>query len=447
MEALPEKAQNLLLKIGVWNYFDNNPWPRRFEVETLPDYPELPSALPDEERLDLTGLPAYAIDDIGSDDPDDAISFDLQNDLLWVHVADPAALVQADSELENFARQCGSTLYLPEKIVPMLPEQAVPMFGLGLQETSPALSFAVKIDQTGRCELQKLTLSTVKVTRMNYQQAEELMQTPEFIPCVETLQRFKNMRAAENAVMIKLPEVKVKVDIPRRSVAITLLEQSPARELVANAMLAAGSAVARFAAEHDIVMPFAIQEEPEITERPDTLPGMYALRKSCRQSTLSTLPGRHAGLGLEPYCRVTSPLRRYEDLLGHIQLRKYLKGEALLSISEMDERLSVSEPAAVLRSKLERQCREYWTLVMLHEQPEAWKGEAIYIAKPDERSVWLLPDLAYEFKNRYNARLPLGESMLAECIASDPAFLTAQFRLSTGTIHAEDAADSPESLG
>ena len=84
---------------------------------------------------------------------------------------------------------------------------------------------------------------------------------------------------------------------------------------------------------------------------------------------------------------------------------------------------------------------------MLHEQPEAWKGEAIYIAKPDERSVWLLPDLAYEFKNRYNARLPLGESMLAECIASDPAFLTAQFRLSTGTIHAEDAADSPESLG
>ena len=62
IEALPEKAQNLLLKLNVWNEFDNNPWPRRFEVDLHPDYPVLPE-IPDEPRRDLTHLAAYAIDD------------------------------------------------------------------------------------------------------------------------------------------------------------------------------------------------------------------------------------------------------------------------------------------------------------------------------------------------------------------------------------------------
>jgi exoribonuclease-2 len=237
------------------------------------------------------------------------------------------------------------------------------------------------------------------------------------------------MRKNNQAVLLKLPEVKIKTDIPARSIKITPLVQNPVRELVANAMMAAGHAAAKFAVEHDFALPFAVQEDPEMSERPETLPGMYALRKSCRPSNLSTLPGKHAGLGLEPYARVTSPLRRYEDLLNHIQLRKYLAGDELLSISSMDERLAAAEPAAVMRGKLERQCREYWTLVYLKNQPENWHGEAIYVAKPDERSVWLLPALAYEFKNRYNARIPLGESVQVECTASDPATLSAQFKV------------------
>jgi len=311
----------------------------------------------------------------------------------------------------------------------MLPPQSVELFGLGLSETSPALSMALKIDDSGNSQLANLTLSTVKVTRMDYTQAEELMQQDGFAGLLAAVERFRQYRIANNAVMIKLPEVKVKTDISARQICITPLPQSPARELVANAMLAAGHAVGKFAVEHDIAMPFSVQSDPEMSERPDTLPGMYALRKSCRQSTLSTLPGKHAGLGLEPYVRVTSPLRRYEDLLAHIQLRRYLAGKTPLSMSEMDERIAVSEAAAVLRSKLERQCREYWTMVYLQSLPENYQSEAIYIAKPDDRSVWLLPELAFEFKNRYNTKLALGESVQVECIASDPVLLSAQFRI------------------
>ncbi len=428
IEATPEKAQTLLLKLKVWNDFDNNPHLRRLEFNPDPEYPALP-ALPEEERLDLTHLASYAIDDADSNDPDDAIAYDAENDLVWVHIADPAAVVPFGSELEQFTCEQGATSYLPEKITHMLPEGTVDIFGLGLNETSPALSFGIKINDQGEADLEKLCLSRVKVERYNYVQAEMLMQHNDFMPLVEAIERFRQYRTGNNAVMIRLPEVKIKVDIAQRSIAIKELDRSPARELVANAMMAAGHAAAKFAVKNDIPLAFAVQSDPEMTERPETLPGMYELRKSCRISTLSTLPGKHAGLGLEPYARVTSPLRRYEDLLNHIQLRKYLANTEPLSMSVMDERLAISEPAAVLRSKLERQCREYWTLVYLKNQPENWHGSAIYIAKPDERSVWLLPELAYEFKNRYNARISLGESVKVECIASDPATLSAQFRI------------------
>lgn len=440
IEALPEKAQNLLLKLNVWNEFDNNPWPRRFEVDLHPDYPVLPE-IPDEPRRDLTHLAAYAIDDAESNDPDDAISFDAANNLLWVHVADPSTAVAAESDLEKFACQQGCTSYLPEKITTMLPPDSVNVFGLGLSETSPALSFGIFIDKNGETELKELVLSTVKVTRMNYAEAEELIAGADFAACANALERFRKMRAENNAVMIRLPEVKIKVDTTLREITIRDLERSPARELVANAMMAAGSAVAKFAAANDIPLAFAVQEDPEMTERPETLPGMYELRKSCRISRLATLPGKHAGLGLDPYVRVTSPLRRYEDLLNHIQLRKYIRREELLTISEMDDRIAEAEPNAVLRGKLERQCREYWTLVYLKNRPADWQTQAIFVAKPDDRSVWLLPELAFEFKNRYNARIPLGETVTVECTASDPALLSVQFKVVKNSTASEDVSE------
>jgi hypothetical protein len=100
--------------------------------------------LPEEERLDLTHLPALAIDDKGNQEPDDALS--LEGDRLWVHVADVAALVPPESAADLEARARGATLYLPEGAVPMLPWAAIGRLGLGLSEISPALSFGLDLD-------------------------------------------------------------------------------------------------------------------------------------------------------------------------------------------------------------------------------------------------------------------------------------------------------------
>ena len=142
IEAAPMPAHQLLNRLGIWqDSFD--PWPERLGVDIT--IPASPLATQDDfpvEPVDLTDCPpAYAIDDDGSNDPDDAIAF--RDGLLWVHVADPAAAVPDGSEAETEARSRGETSYLPEILSPMLPPESVARFGLGLNTVSNALSFAI----------------------------------------------------------------------------------------------------------------------------------------------------------------------------------------------------------------------------------------------------------------------------------------------------------------
>ena len=143
IEATPEKEHQLLLRLGVWDELAD-PYPARAGIELENPSLALPP-LPDEPREDLTDMISLAIDNEGSADPDDAISF--ADGLLWVHVADPASVVTYGSELDLACVRSGANLYLPEKIVHMLPPEATAVFGLGLNEISPALSFGIRITE------------------------------------------------------------------------------------------------------------------------------------------------------------------------------------------------------------------------------------------------------------------------------------------------------------
>ncbi|NLJ08935.1 MAG: RNB domain-containing ribonuclease, partial [Treponema sp.] len=128
----PQEAHKLLLKIGYWDPFIN-PYPSRFGCPSSSARVSV-APPPEEERLDLTKLPAFAIDNPWSTDPDDAVYID--GSTLYVHVADPAASVLNDSEADLEARSRGSTLYLPEGALRMLHEESLQHFALGLKDTS-----------------------------------------------------------------------------------------------------------------------------------------------------------------------------------------------------------------------------------------------------------------------------------------------------------------------
>ncbi|MBE2294476.1 MAG: RNB domain-containing ribonuclease [Phycisphaerales bacterium] len=400
----PESAHALLLRLKYWDEMVN-PYPQRVGVSLIASATELPE-LPEEPRLDLTGLAAYAIDDEDNLDPDDALS--LEGNRLWVHVADVAALVPPDSPLDLEARGRGATLYLPETTVPMLPEAMIGRLGLGLSDISPALSFGLDLDDAGAVSDVEIVPSWVRVQRLSYEEVEQRLDQEPFRQMDESTLRHRALRRANRAVFIDLPEVKMHVANGR--VSIRPLPRLRSRLLVAEAMLMAGAAAARFALEHELSFPFATQEVVvDASERaPSGLAAMYALRRSLRPRQYSSQPGPHGGLGLEVYAQVTSPLRRYLDLVAHQQLRQFLRGGPLLDTQAIVERVGAAEAAAVGVRRTERLSRAHWTAAYLQQHP-GWRGEGILVEKRSPRSTVLVPALALEARVKVAADVALDQ--------------------------------------
>ncbi|RUQ36300.1 MAG: RNB domain-containing ribonuclease [Candidatus Competibacteraceae bacterium] len=388
----PTSAHALLLRLGRWDGM-TNPWPQRIGVSlTLPSI-SLPP-LPDEPRLDLTGLSAYAIDDEGNLDPDDAIGLD--GNRLWVHVADAAALLTPDSPGDLEARARGATLYLPETTVPMLAEDAIPRLGLGLTEISPALSFGLTLDEAGVVMDVEIAPSWVRVQRLTYREVETRLDEEPFRSLFQLAERHQARRRTNGAVFIDLPEVKMQVSDGR--VAITPLPRLRSRMLVTEAMVMAGEAAARFALARGLPFPFTTQDPTDAVDRqPSGLAAMYALRRTLRPRQYSGQPGPHGGLGLEVYAQVTSPLRRYLDLVAHQQLRTLLRGGEPLAAQAIIERVGAAEAAAQTVRRAERLSREHWTLVYLQQHP-GWQGQGVLVEKRMPRGLALIPELAFEVR-------------------------------------------------
>jgi exoribonuclease-2 len=423
----PENAQALLLELGYWDEAID-PYPTRLKLNTTPPEVTLPE-LPNEERMDLTYLSAFAIDDEGNQDPDDALS--LEDGRLWVHVADVAALVKPDSEADGEARARGANLYLPEGTVPMLPPSATQALGLGLNEISPALSFGLDVTTAGEVLGVEVVPSWVRVTRLSYAEAETRLGEEPFRGLYGLARAFEALRYENGAVAIELPEVKIWVEGGR--VIIRPLPPLQSRVMVTEAMLMAGEAVARFALEREIPFPFSTQDPPAegAPEHPSSLSGMFALRKTLRRSQMTSVPAPHSGLGLESYAQVTSPLRRYLDLVAHQQLRAFLGGDIPLGAQEMVERIGAAEAVTDSVRLAERLARRHWTLVYLLEHPD-WRGEGVLVEKYGTRGTVLIPELDLEPRVHLREELPLDSLVPLTLSGVDLPELEVFFRVGRG---------------
>jgi exoribonuclease-2 len=402
VQETPVNAHRLLVRTGYWEP-NENPYPRRFGInQTIPDWsvPELPA----QPRLDLTGLPAYAIDDEDNEDPDDAISLD--GERIWVHVADVAALVPPDSEMDRDARSRGANLYLPERVIPMLPQAVTDRLGLGLAPESPALSIGIRLSGEGEILDTEIHLTRLRVQRLSYAQADQCLGEAPLAELLRLSRRYRQRRRAAGAAFIQLPEVKIRVR--EQGVQIHPLPSLQSREMVTDLMLMAGEAVARYCLERDIPLPFASQAPPDAPGEPQGMAAMYAYRRQFKPTQVKTQPEPHAGLGLAVYSRSTSPLRRYSDLLTHQQLRAHLAGREPMDIHTLSERLSQADLAGMAIRKAERLSNEHWRLVYLRDHPE-WRGDAVVVAREGERATVLIPALGMEAKIRIKSAPALDE--------------------------------------
>jgi exoribonuclease-2 len=198
--------------------------------------------------------------------------------------------------------------------------------------------------------------------------------------------------------------------------------------IVKEAMLMAGEAVADFAVREGIPFVFSTQEASQIPAVPDGPAGMYALRRFMKRGQLKTSPARHAGIGLDRYTQVTSPIRRYQDLLVHQQLRGHIRGHDLLSAEEMLQKLGASEAGTSNARQAEKFSNLHWTMVYLAETPE-WRGEAVIVETDGTRSTALIPTLGLETHLHCQISLPLNKSVPIAMGALNVAELRASFRI------------------
>jgi exoribonuclease-2 len=417
----PEAAHGLLLRLGLWRR--ENPHPRRLGLPLAP--PDLPvPPLPEEERVDLTHLPAFAVDDEGSQDPDDALYAERVEEgfRLFVHVADVAALVGPGSPLDQEALRRGANLYLPEGTVPMLPLAVTEALGLGLKEVSPALTFELLVSPEGELLREDLYLSWVRVRRLSYREALEV---EALAPMKALAEAFLRKRLAQGALDIALPEVKVRVE--GEEIRITPLPPYESRVWVREAMLLAGYAAAHLALREGLPFPFATQEAPSHRVEGEGLAAMWAQRKTLKRAQLKAVPAPHRGLGLPLYAQVTSPLRRYLDLVAHQQLRAWLKGERPLSQGEVLERVGAAEAVADLVREGERRSKLHWTLLYLMEK--GYEGPGILVERRGGQGVFLLPELGLTAQVALSGPLALNAEVRLRFLEADLPALEARFAL------------------
>lgn len=400
-----ENAHKLLLETGIWET-TKNPYPTRYGF-SFDSAREQLGKMPEEERLVLNDV-AYAIDGENSTDPDDAISFD--GEYLWVHVADPASSVAPDSSIDIAARNRGTTLYIPEGASRMLCENCLEDYALGLKNPSNAFSFRIKLDEDSQIVDCGVFKTTIKVKRLTYAQAEEQKESEELKILFEIARKNKERREKNGAVTIQMPEVDIIVDKNTKKVTVEPEVKYESNEMVAECMIMAGEAAARFAFKNQIPFPYVSQEKPEF---PDNVPqgwaGSFAKVKCMRKRSVGITPAPHAGLGVSFYSQVTSPLRRYGDLIAHQQLRAFIDKKMLLGKDEMLERVAAGDAASIAAKKASRFSDTHWKLVYLLQNPQK-QYEAFCIDRRGNDALFLIPDLDMQTTMKNCGEITLNES-------------------------------------
>ena len=392
-----EKAHKLLIDTGIWP-FTKNPHPTRLGF-SFDSAREQLGPMPEEEREEVPCV-CYAVDSPNAADPDDAVGFD--GKYLWVCIADPAASVAPDSSIDIAARNRGTTLYIPEGASRMLCETSLEDYALGLKERnagddpkikSSALAFKISLDdncQIEECEVKKVR---VHVKMISYEMAEQQKESPELKPLFEIARRNLARRNANNAVTIQMPEVDIKVDRETKVVTVAPEVKFESNNMIQEMMLLAGEGAARFAFKNKIPFPFVSQEAPDFPDKvPDGWAGQFARVKCMRKRSVGITPAPHAGLGLSFYSQVTSPLRRYGDLIAHQQLRAFIDGRRLLDKDEMLERIAAGDAASQDARKASRLSDTHWKLVYLMQNPEQ-TYQAFCIDKRGTDALFLIPSL------------------------------------------------------
>ena len=339
-----------------------------------------------EGRADLRTKFIVTVDPDDARDFDDAIDvekIDNQGWRLGVHIADVAAYVQPGSALDREARRRGNSVYLPDRVIPMLPER----LSNGVCSLNPGVdrlthSVFIQFDKSGRTKNTRFARSVIRSAhRLTYKQAYAILQAP---PKDELGRRLheawklasllRRKRFEHGSLDLDFPEVKVHVDPTGKPVKLERVENDESHQLIEEFMLAANEAVAQEMRHREIPTIYRVHEDPDpeklaeyrevilsfgykvgdLTHRtelqrflastggkPEEQTLKIGLLKSLKRARYAAEPLGHYGLAKSNYLHFTSPIRRYADLVVHRGLAE--RNEKRRSRVDMSEVISIAE--------------------------------------------------------------------------------------------------------
>jgi len=383
----PRAPFELLVRMGVWGE-DENLFLHRHQISQAFPGKVLSEAeqilaqssrgiTPQPQDCDLTFLHPLTIDSEFTRDIDDGLSVQrMGNDLqVGIHITDVATYLNGFAEIFREAMARATSIYLPDQRIPMIPPAlSEGACSLIVGEKRRALSFLVRFDGEGRVLEYRIVPSIIQVERrLSYDQVDQLLEEmdEELTLLKRISERLGRRRTEMGAFFIPRPERVIRVNRDKEIILYKRDRESPSQKMVSEFMILANSLTALFLKEKEVPAIYRGQMEPREKVPPmekfDALQA-YRLRRIMNRVEVSTRPSRHAGLGAEAYLTLTSPIRRFYDLLVEHQILGALRGTTVMSQEELEGIITQVGPILSRVGLVEELTEQYWIMRFLEKK-------------------------------------------------------------------------------
>ncbi|XP_057460949.1 ribonuclease II, chloroplastic/mitochondrial isoform X2 [Actinidia eriantha] len=393
-------------------------------------------------RIDLTHLKVYAIDVDEADELDDALSATRLKDgriKVWIHVADPASLVQPGSKIDREAMRRATSVFLPTATYPMFPEKLA-MEGMSLKQGKlcKAVTVSVVLHSDGSIAEYTVDNSIIKPTYLlTYESATELLylnleEEAELKILSQAATLRLQWRRKQGAIDMATIETRIKVanqDDPEPSINLYVENQAdPAMRLVSEMMILCGEAIATYGSSNNIPLPFRGQPQSNIdvsafAHLPEGPVKTSSIVKIMRAAEMDfRKPIRHGTLGIPGYVQFTSPIRRYLDLLAHYQVKAFLRGESPpFSAGQLEGMASIVNMNTRIIRRICNSGLRYWILEYLRRQPKEARFRALILRFIKDRiAAIFLVEVGMQASAKVSVGLQIGDEVQVQVEEAHP---------------------------